>query len=126
MNAVSIIARMLVAGSSLLTALAGLTTGCSGASGSQPQQDTAGMSQRPIATSDTAPAGGGSDPSGAPAPTCDRVDQGCPCDQPGEIAFCEGPVIRLGTFVTCAGLRQCVQGVWGPCVPQSYTDPGSP
>jgi hypothetical protein len=113
-------------------ALLPATTACGGAPRSESMPDSTGAELHSSASSAAAlPDGSAPEPVLPPpaanvlaAPPCERPAQGCPCDTAGEIAYCEGPVLRDGTFVTCAGLRLCLDGAWGACLPQSFTDPG--
>ena len=62
--------------------------------------------------------GGAPDPStSVSADLCASPDQGCPCLHWGETVGCKGPVLRSGTYITCAGIRECVNGAWSPCWP---------
>ena len=51
---------------------------------------------------------------------CWSVEEGCHCDHWGEAVACKGVVSHFGSYVTCAGMRACEKGYWGPCVPPSY------
>lgn len=106
-------------------------TACGGAPKSESMPDSTGAGLASGGASPATPADSSAPaiPSGPAANAvtasfCERPAQGCPCDTTGDVAYCEGPVMRDGTFVTCAGLRLCVGGAWGPCLPQSFTDPG--
>ena len=56
-------------------------------------------------------------PSAVPVDPCSVPQQGCPCDQPGEIAMCRGPLIKEGSYALCpTGYRSCVDGGWGSCI----------
>lgn len=128
LNVVATLVRAVVCAIALVpTAMA-----CGGAPRSETMPDSTGADLRASAGSPAAPADGGA---AAPvpaapaanvvaAPACERPEQGCPCDSAGDVTYCEGPVLRDGTFVTCAGLRVCADGAWGACIPQSFTDPG--
>ena len=81
-----------------------LGTGCSSAGDANP----------PMLTSD------GTKPMATPtAPeVCANHEQGCPCDEPGEVTDC-GRIKRVaGDYVWCStGVQTCDQyGAWGACV----------
>ena len=57
---------------------------------------------------------------GAPARDCWSEEEGCHCDHPGQAIACKGPVSHFGSYVTCAGMRACENGYWGPCVPPNF------
>lgn len=103
------------------------TASCAGGPPSQQGSDTMNVTPATVDAGSSAPgsasAGSSAPPSSAP-PYCLQVEQGCPCNHWGDVVDCKGPLIRDGAFVTCAGLRACVQGMWGPCMPQAVTDPG--
>ena len=90
---------------------------CGGAPGSERLRDSAANG----VPSTVADAGGESHAlTTAPPGTCWDEDQGCHCMDWGATVACKGPVIRDGQFTTCTGMRQCVRGVWGPCLPPTY------
>ena len=80
------------------------------------------------AASASAPAPSASAPPASSAPPvaplsgeCTTPDQGCACDEPGEVIACKGVVIVDGDYTTCIGRRSCVDGAWGPCIsPTTY------
>jgi len=104
------------------------TTACGGGPSSGSLHDGAGMSA-PAPTAEDEDAGTDGASSGPslprPGPDCANPEQGCPCDQPGETVACHTPVFRDGNYVTCAGARACISGVWGPCWPPNYQTAGS-
>jgi hypothetical protein len=56
----------------------------------------------------------------SPGATCWGVEEGCSCADWGATVSCKSVVLDFGDYVTCAGTRECVRGVWGPCVPPHF------
>jgi hypothetical protein len=110
----------------VLLLLSGATAACGGGPDSGALKDGAGMGA-------PTPADAGANADGSPAPGpvvappggCWRNEQGCNCSDWGQTVACKGPVFRDGNYVTCAGTRECVNGVWGPCWPPNYQSAGT-
>jgi hypothetical protein len=105
----------------MLLLLSGATVACGGGPGSGTLTDSAGMGT-------PTPTDAGANPDGDPASNpmlpppspCWRAEQGCHCADPGATVACKAPVFRDGDYVTCAGTRECIGGIWGPCWPPNY------
>jgi hypothetical protein len=52
--------------------------------------------------------------------TCWKVEEGCSCADSGATVSCKAVLLDFGDYVTCSGTRECVRGVWGPCVPPHF------
>jgi hypothetical protein len=108
--------RWVVFAVSLLLSTAGVACG-----GAGPElQDGASGDPAPAATTSSA-----SQPFSTPTGEGCGTDQGCPCEKEGATTACEGPLMRDGDYVTCAGARACFHGAWGPCIPPTYHSSGS-
>jgi hypothetical protein len=103
--------------------LSGTIAACGGAG---PLKDGAGMSAEMPDDAGAASDDGGSSQSIVDPPIgCWRVEQGCQCQNPGEVVACQAPVYRNGDYATCAGTRECINGTWGPCWPTNYQVAGT-
>ncbi len=122
---------MFVGAALVVTVLGAMALGgCSGegptSDGLHDGADTSTAVSGSASKDDTAaPAASAPLPQAPPAAAeCATPDQGCPCDQPGEVVACHGPVLRDGNYTTCDGLRACVKGAWGPCIPPTFHSHG--
>jgi hypothetical protein len=108
--------------------LAAAALGCGGGSHSRTLEDGAGTAREPNAAStasatspaSSAPAGGDTPPpsaadAGAQPGDCWQVTEGCRCATEGQVVACKGQVLNFGDYVSCAGVRECVNGTWGAC-----------
>ncbi len=60
-------------------------------------------------------------PSGEPTDcTAGAVAEGCHCADEGQVVACQGQRLDFGDYVTCAGVRECVRGAWGPCITNHF------
>jgi hypothetical protein len=106
-------------GRALLVAV--LAASCGGGPGAESLHDGAEtMTAAPDtdASSATAPASGA--PGAGQALDCWREDEGCRCTDWGATVECKARVSSFGDYVSCAGVRQCVRGYWGPCIPPTF------
>jgi hypothetical protein len=62
--------------------------------------------------------GSGPDRDYTGGPECATPDDGCPCDEVGELVDCGTTELRSGDYVSCSmGERECtIDHVWGACV----------
>lgn len=57
-----------------------------------------------------------------PADLCKTPNQGCPCDDSGQVVDCGKVVEQHEDYVTCSvGHRSCDSGTWGTCVGERQT-----
>src|SRR5262245_46915956 len=55
-------------------------------------------------------------PDFTPSDPCATPNEGCECDEPGEVVDCGVMKKKTETYVMCEeGSRTCVDGVWGAC-----------
>jgi hypothetical protein len=94
---------------------------CGDDPGSENLRDTAGTARRPVPTA--APAATSStngDAQSSHPVACTAVAEGCRCADEGQVAACQSQRFDFGDFVTCSGVRQCVHGTWGACIPTHF------
>ncbi len=62
--------------------------------------------------------GSGPDRNYTGGPECATPDDGCPCDEVGELVDCGTTELRSGDYVSCSmGERECtIDHVWGACI----------
>jgi hypothetical protein len=95
--------------------LASAAAGCSGDPDSENLRDTAGTASRPAPSPGT-----DSDAQRSQPVDCWAVAEGCRCSEEGQVAACQSQRLDFGDYVTCSGVRQCVHGTWGACIPTHF------
>jgi len=72
--------------------------------------------------------GSGPDRNYTGGPECATPDDGCACDEVGEVVDCGNVELRSGDYVSCSmGSRECtIDHVWGQCVPDHQTSEFKP
>jgi hypothetical protein len=100
-------------------------TACSGDPGSENLHDGAGTTTRPAPTATPSPtaaatSGTASDAQRSQPVECSAVAEGCRCSDEGQVAACQSQRFDFGDYVTCSGVRQCVHGTWGACIPTHF------